>query len=146
MLPFKITCIMGNIFPLHKTESMRCTKQKIYVAQNGKYEVHKTENTGYTKWKIYARQNRKYTLHKTESIRCTKENIRYTKENTDCRKRKIEHSSGLQSRKEPLENRKQLGKSWETKNSNHKLIVVFLKKAKMSTNGFYDELRAPFSA
>ena len=57
---------MKNIFPLHKTENIRCTKQKIYAAQNGKYTLHKTENIRCTKQKIYAAQNGKYMLHKRE--------------------------------------------------------------------------------
>ena len=81
---------MENIFPLHKTENIHCTKEKIYAAQkqkiytapNRKYtlhkkicSLHKRKNIRCTKRKIYAAQNRKYTLHKRENIRCTKEKI-----------------------------------------------------------------------
>ena len=48
-----LICIIENIFPLHKTENLRCTKRKIYTAENGKYTLHKRE------------------------IRCTKENTDY---------------------------------------------------------------------
>ena len=60
-----------GIFPLHKTESIRCTNQKIYTAQNRKYTLHKMENMR----KIQAAQNGKYTPDKTENIRCTKQKI-----------------------------------------------------------------------
>ena len=55
---------------LHKMENIRCTKQKIYAAQKGKYTLYKN----------------------------TKENIRYVtlhKKNTSYKKRKMEHTSGL---------------------------------------------------
>ena len=68
MLPFKTICIMENIFSLHRTENIRCTKRKIYTAQNGKYTLYKTENIPCTKEEIRS-------LHKRENICCTKQKI-----------------------------------------------------------------------
>ena len=76
-------------------KNIRCTTEKIYVTQKRQYTLHKTENIHCTKEKACAAQNGKYTLHKMGNIRCTKENICCTKKNTDYRKRKMEHSSGL---------------------------------------------------
>ena len=89
----KIYAAQNGKYTLQNMKNIHCTKRKRYVAQNGKCKVHKTENTGCTKWKIYARQKRKYTLHKTENIRCTKENIRYTKENIRCTKENTDYEN-----------------------------------------------------
>ena len=67
MLPFK-TFAKWKIY-------FRCTKQKIFAAQNRKYTLHKMENIRCTKRKIYAAQNGKYRLHKMENLRCTKRKI-----------------------------------------------------------------------